>query len=129
MKRSFLIGAICAGVTVLIILGVVAMLLATNQQPVFHDVTVELGSQPLTIRNFLVNPGKRSDCAFISDVSLIDLNRVGTTPVTLRHGKQLYTVNSVAFVAAPQATLPKPEIATVASLRLLPAFASICSTK
>ena len=105
MKRSFLIGAICAGVTVLIILGVVAMLLVTNQQPVFHDVTVELGSQPLTIRNFLVNPGKRSDCAFISDVSLIDLNRVGTTPVTLRHGKQLYTVNfTVQDTTAPTVT-------------------------
>ncbi len=93
MKRSFLIGVICAGVAVLTVLAFIAVILGTGGKPVFHDVTVELGSEPLSIWDFFTDPPQWKDSAFVSDVSLIDLDTPGVTPITLRHGKKLYTVN------------------------------------
>lgn len=105
MKRAFLIGVICAGVVILIVLGFIAFLLSGDKAPVFHDVTVELGTESLSIWDFLTDPPQRSGSAFVSDVRLIDLGTPGVTPVTLRHGRRLYTVNlTVQDTTAPTVT-------------------------
>lgn len=136
MKRSFLIGVICAGVALLIVLTFVAVLLGTNRGPVFHDVTVELGSQPLSIWDFLTDPPQREGSAFVSDVRLIDLATPGVTPITLRHGNKLYTVTlTVQDTTAPTAsfkselTLPlgataKPEDFVISAEDLSPVTAA-----
>ena len=108
MKRSFLIGAICAGVAVLTVLTVIAVILGGSGKPVFQDVTVELGKESLSIWDFLTDPPRMNNSAFVSDVSLIDLSKPGTTPITMRHGRKLYTVTlTVQDTTAPTATFQK----------------------
>lgn len=105
MKRAFLIGAICAGVAILIVLGAVAFILGGNNAPIFHDVTVELGTESLSIWDFLTDPPQRIGSGFVSDVRLIDLSKPGTTPITMRHGNKLYNVNlTVQDTTAPVVT-------------------------
>ena len=108
MKHSFLIRIICAGTAALIVLTVIALIMGSNGTPVFHDVTVELGQESLTIWDFLTDPPRREQSAFVSDVSLIDLNTPGVTPITMRHRNKLYTVTlTVRDTTAPTATFKK----------------------
>lgn len=62
------------------------------QLPKFHDVTVELGTSSLTIQDFMTEHAKTGKVGFVSDVSVIDLNKVGDTNLTLRHGSKEETV-------------------------------------
>ena len=108
MKRSFLIGVICAGVAALMVLTIIAVILGAGRGPVFQDVTVELGKESLSIWDFLTDPPQINGSAFVSDVSRIDLGQPGVTPITLRHGKELYTVTlTVQDTTAPTATFQK----------------------
>ena len=105
MKRSFLISMICVGTALLIVLAVVAMIVGSNGAPVFHDVTVELGHESLSIWDFLTDPPRRENSAFVSDVSLIDLNKPGVTTITMRHRNKLYNVTlTIQDTTAPVAT-------------------------
>lgn len=62
------------------------------QLPKFHDVTVELGTNSLTIQDFMTQHAKAGKVRFVSDVSVIDLNKVGDTSLTLKHGRKRETV-------------------------------------
>ncbi len=57
-----------------------------DYQVVFRDVTVELGVERLSIRDFMTDKAKASRVEFISDPSRIDLGKAGETELTLRHG-------------------------------------------
>ena len=123
MKRSFLTALICVSALILTILGVLLGVgLYKNQtEPAFRDVTVELGTDTLGIDDFLLSPQKRAGSAFVSNVSLVDLGKVGTTPITLKYGSLVQTVNltvqdttapKVEFVSnytVPLNRIPKPE--------------------
>ncbi len=114
MKRSFLIGVICTGIAVLTVLTSIAVILGLNRTPVFHDVTVELGSDPLSIWDFFTEPAQPAGSSFVSDVRLIDLGTPGVTPITLRHGNKLYTVNlTVQDTTAPTATFKSEHTAVL----------------
>lgn len=73
-----------------------------SKQVKFHDVTVELGTGSVSIRDFMTEYARPSQVGFVSDVSTIDLNSVGQTRLTLRHGKQEQTVTlTVQDTTAP----------------------------
>ena len=89
--------------------------------PKFRDVTVELGTASLGIESFATEYARLGKCAFVSDVSGLDIGKAGSTEVTLRHGRQQQTVLlNVVDTVAPVAEfiaerrevsgyMPKPE--------------------
>lgn len=77
-----------------------------DSQEVFHDVTVELGTESLSLRDFM-NPNAIPERShFVTDPAGVDLSRVGTTQLTLRHGGEESTVTlTVLDTTAPEATV------------------------
>ena len=63
-----------------------------DQQPKFHDLTVELGTESISLSDFLTEYADLKKAGFVSDPGLINLNQVGSVELTLRHGKQQETV-------------------------------------
>lgn len=61
-------------------------------QTKFQDVTVELGTDTVHITQFLTKYAKQEKVRFVSDVSTIDLTRVGDISLTLKHGRKEETV-------------------------------------
>lgn len=61
-------------------------------QPKFHDVTVELGTDTVSISQFMTKYAKPAKVNFVTDVSEINLNKVGDISLTLSHGRKLETV-------------------------------------
>lgn len=75
------------------------------QQPKFRDVTIELGTDSLGIQQFTTEYARLKKCRFASDVSAIDIAKVGEYPVTLAHGKQQETVKLIIQdTTAPKVT-------------------------
>lgn len=73
-----------------------------SKQAKFHDVTVELGTPSVSLRDFMTEYARADKVGFVSDVSVIDLNRVGQTQLTLRYDEQEYTVTlTVQDTTAP----------------------------
>ena len=62
------------------------------QQVKFHDLTIELGTDTVSISDFMTEYARPKKVGFVSDVSVIDLNKVGETELTLSHGRQQETV-------------------------------------
>lgn len=62
------------------------------QTPKFQSVTVELGTERLTIEDFRTDNAVIFDISFVTDPSVIDLGNIGDTDITLRHGFQEETV-------------------------------------
>ena len=89
-----------------------------DSQQVFHDVTVELGQETLSIRDFLTEKGNPARASFVSDPSKIDLGQVGRTSLTLKHGTKTYVVNLIVEdTTAPTAVfLPEYTVSVAASL-------------
>ena len=63
-----------------------------ERQPKFHDVTVELGTPSIGIDLFLTEYGNVRKAVFLSDVSTLDIGRVGQTPLTLQQSTCVQTV-------------------------------------
>lgn len=80
-----------------------------HQQPKFQDVTVELGTESVQITQFMTKHARLNKVSFASDLSVIDLNQVGQTEVTLRHGNQEETV----LFRVQDTTAPEVEFVTV----------------
>ncbi|MBR3972818.1 MAG: transglutaminase domain-containing protein [Oscillospiraceae bacterium] len=75
-----------------------------HQQPKFHDLTVELGTQSISMRDFMTKYARSGKVAFVSDPAEVDLNRVGATELTLSHGGREETVTlTVVDTTAPTA--------------------------
>lgn len=74
------------------------------QQVKFHDLTIELGTDSVSIKDFMTEYARPKKVGFVSDVSSIDLNKVGETQITLRHGRQEETVTlKIQDTTAPTA--------------------------
>lgn len=80
-----------------------------DSQQVFHDVTIELGQESISIRDFLTPLGRPSRASFVSDPSKIDLTKVGRTSLTLKHGTQTCVVNLIVEDTTPPAAVFLPE--------------------
>ena len=105
-KRSLLIPVLLL-VTALLcaLVGFMVYTVWCDSQQVFHDVTVELGQEALSIQDFLTPLGNPGRASFVTDPSSIDLSRVGRTSLTLRHGTKTYVVNLIVEDTTP----PKAE--------------------
>ena len=69
----------------------------------FQDVTVELGTDSVSITRFMTKHADINKVSFVSDPGIIDLNKLGETDVTLRHGNQVETVKfRVVDTTAPE---------------------------
>jgi len=94
-------------------------LIYVDQQPKFHDLTVELGTETVGIRDFMTKYASAKRVSFVSDPSSIDLAAPGSTSVTLRHGRKEETVLfTVQDTVAPTGTIP--ETYTVTTDRGIP---------
>ena len=86
---------------------VLAVLLACqvwfSKQTKFQDVTVELGTETLGISQFMTEYALPHRVGFVSDVSTIDLGKVGTTELILSHGPKMEKVTlTVEDTTAPE---------------------------
>jgi hypothetical protein len=102
-------GIVCVSLAALLVLAAVAGICYGSwrgSQPKFSDVTVELGTQTVTLRDFMTKYAKASKARFVSDPSVIDLNRVGSTELTLGHGNREQIVRlTVQDTVAPKAAI------------------------
>lgn len=92
---------------VLVIVGVICGFAAGRyaKQPKFQSLTVELGTESVSLQDFLTQYGKAGKASFVSDPSVIDLNRVGSYELTLQHGTKQETVTlTVCDTTAPEAS-------------------------
>lgn len=108
-KRSLLIPILL--LIAALLLSLVSWMIYTvwcDSQQVFHDVTIELGQENLSIQDFLTPLGKASRASFVTDPSTIDLKKVGRTSLTLKHGTQRAVVNLIVV----DTTAPKAEFLT-----------------
>lgn len=97
---------ICVAAVVIALVAWGGYSLWLNEQPKFQNVTVELGTETVTLREFMTEYANAKKVGFVSDPSTIDLNQVGTTALTLRHGKQQQTVTlTVQDTVAPTANI------------------------
>ncbi|MCD7862980.1 MAG: DUF5011 domain-containing protein [Lachnospiraceae bacterium] len=61
-------------------------------QPKFQDLTIELGTDSVSITDFMTQYAKASKVSFVTDPSSIDIDHVGETSVTFLHGRKEETV-------------------------------------
>ena len=92
-----------------VLLSIIAVLVAHqvwfSKQFKFQDVTVELGTETLGISQFMTKYALPHRVGFVSDVSAIDLGKVGTTELILSHGSKVEKVTlTVEDTTAPTAT-------------------------
>lgn len=107
---------------ILLLTGLMGWMLRTlwcDSQQVFHDVTVELGCESVSIRDFLTPLGIPSRASFVTDPSTIDLTKVGRTSLTLKHGTQKAVVNLIVEDTTPPTAEFLPEY-TVSITESLP---------
>lgn len=103
MRRNQVICKICVALFVLLI-GIGAALGGwRDAQHKFRDVTVPAGEDTaLQLEQFFTEYTVAEKAAFVTDISAIDCNMVGTYPVTLRYGQREETVTlTVQDVQAP----------------------------
>jgi len=102
-KKRFWVGAASLAAAVLLGCGIGLL-----RQPKFHDVTVELGTEVLTVRDFLTESARPGNARFLTDAGSIDLGRVGQTQVELRYGMKRETVTlTVEDTTPPAAVIAK----------------------
>ena len=101
-KQSLLIPILL--LILLLLLALVGWMLFTvwcDSQQVFHDVTLELGTDTITIQDFLTPLGKPGRACFVTDPASVDLSKVGRTSLTLKHGTQKAVVNLIVVDTTP----------------------------
>ena len=80
----------------------------------FHDVTVELGMESLSIREFMNPSAKGSRVDFVTDHKRVDLGQPGKTDITLSHGSKEQTVTlTVQDTVTPTAQIESRRIVDV----------------
>lgn len=91
-----------AGTLALIVLGLSAYGIRAHNRPKFHDLTVELGTEQISLTDFMTEYADSGKVGLVTDPSQIDLNKLGTTSVTLKHGSAQETVTlTVQDTTAP----------------------------
>lgn len=115
-KLKMLIGIlIVAAVLLCGAIGYMGFVIWGDNQAVFQDVTVELGTDSLSIRDFMTDKADAGRAFFVSDPSKINLAKTGQTRLVLRHGNVDHTVTlTVQDTMAPTADVAEVWDASVA---------------
>ena len=70
-------------------------------QPRFHDLTVELGTENINIEAFMTDFANVNNVGIVTDLSSVDINSVGSIPLTLRSGSKNETVTLTVVDTTP----------------------------
>ncbi len=112
----------------LVLVGACGYLLVSgwfDRQVMFRDVTVELGTPSLSIREFMTEAAWGSQVDFVTDYKKVDLGQVGQTDITLSHGGREQTVKlTVQDTQAPTAVI---ETHRTVDINALPQAAELVS--
>lgn len=73
-------------------------------QPRFHDLTVELGTETISIEDFMTKFANRRNVGIVTDLSTIDISVVGSSSLTLRSGHKNETVTLTVQDTSPPQT-------------------------
>lgn len=93
---------ILAILLVLIVIGITLKLTIFNKK-IKEEVYLELGTEEITILNFLENEKYQKDARFITDINTIDLTKVGEYPVEIQYKKKNYnTILKIQDTKAPE---------------------------
>lgn len=74
-------------------------------QPRFHDLTVELGTETISVEAFMTEFADARNAGIVTDISTIDISVVGSIPLTLRSGRK----DEVVTLTIEDTTLPEAE--------------------
>ncbi len=91
-------------VLVLIVIGITLKLTIFNKK-IKEEVYLELGTEEITILNFLEKERYQKDASFVTDISTIDLTKVGEYPVEIQYKEKNYT----STLKIQDTTAPKVE--------------------
>ncbi len=72
-------------------------------QPKFQDLTIELGTESVSIADFMTQYAKADKVSFVTDPSTIDINHVGDTEITFVQNKKEETVTLHVVDTTPPA--------------------------
>lgn len=96
--------AIVAAVLILLGIGAVSLGLWLNAQPKFQDVTVELGTEKVTLDQFLTKFAQPARVSAETEPEALDLSKTGTQTLTFFHNGVAETVNlTVVDTTSPDA--------------------------
>lgn len=70
-------------------------------QPRFHDLTVELGTETISVESFITEFADVQNVGIVTDLSTVDINTVGSIPLTLRSGRRDETVTLTVVDTTP----------------------------
>ena len=102
ISRQKLAKMIPAGLMLLCI-GLCGFWIWYHSQPKVHDLTVELGTETVSVADFATKYAKPERFKFASDPSAVDINRTGTTEITLDYGGSQSTAKlTVVDTVAPK---------------------------
>ncbi|MBD5523966.1 MAG: DUF5011 domain-containing protein [Lachnospiraceae bacterium] len=57
-------------------------------QPRFHDLTVELGTETISVESFMTEFADARNAGIVTDLSTVDISVTGSIPLTLRSGRK-----------------------------------------
>ena len=88
---------ICITIFVILIFGMISYFLYWKFGPKFKDVNVELGTQEITLDQFLAKESYKDKSKFITDISTLDLSKLGSYEIELEYDglTQKVTLNVV----------------------------------
>ncbi|MCM1025283.1 MAG: DUF5011 domain-containing protein [Roseburia sp.] len=70
-------------------------------QPRFHDLTVELGTENISIQDFMTEFANANKAGIVTDLSTVDISKPGSYPLTLRSGSKDETVTLTVVDTMP----------------------------
>lgn len=101
-------GIVCVCIVSLVLLalsGAGGYAIWRANQPRFHDLTVELGTDSIEIEQFTTRFADPKKASFVTDVGALDITKPGTTSLTLRCGSREETVRlTIQDTTPPQVT-------------------------
>lgn len=102
-KKAVIISIV---IVVILILAIIAFVLySIFSKKVKDRVQIELGSSEIKIEDFLTDSSLAKDAQFVTDISGIDLNQVGTHEITIKlNDKEYKSILDIKDTTAPQVT-------------------------
>lgn len=85
-------------------------------QPRFHDLTVELGTETISVESFMTEFADVHNAGIVTDLSTVDISTVGSIPLTLRSGGKNETVTLTIVDTTP------PEAEFISRLQKTPDY-------
>ena len=103
-KNSKTVKIVTIAVIVIIIVAIIAfVLINVFSKKVKDKVQIELGTESINIQDFVTDEKFANDAEFVTDISQIDLSKVGTYEITIKYkNKEYKSTLDIADTTAPQ---------------------------